>query len=84
MRTLKVQFIDLPKSETPIIAYCRKLLLAGECPQTRLEVYRGDRLDVIVKEIGLAAQLRVSEARFKLDNLWLAKFKAAKSFKQAA
>jgi hypothetical protein len=84
MRTLRFQLKDLPKSERPIIHFCRELLRQGECPQTRLEVYRDGSLDIIVKEIGLAAQLRVSDTRFKLDHRWIVKFKGDLAIKEAA
>lgn len=66
MKTIKVNFSELRKdTDTPILAYCRKLIADGVDPTTRLEVYRErDTWDIAVKNIGDGAQMDVSNAWF--------------------
>jgi hypothetical protein len=63
MKTIKVNFKDLSKhTNTPIFAYCRKLIKEGEDPNTRLEVYRNhEDWDVAVPSIGEGAKWTVKE-----------------------
>jgi hypothetical protein len=44
----------------PVLVLCRRLLAAGHDPATRLEVYRGATLALIVRSIGEAAQLEIN------------------------
>jgi len=48
------------KSDSPVLALCRKLVDAGYDATTPLEVYRGDTLALRVKSIGRGAELRVA------------------------
>jgi len=61
----KIDFKDFPPTHTPILNYCRKLIKEGNSPEDKLECYRGDRLDLIVHNIGIGSKLRVSDDRFK-------------------
>lgn len=62
-KVLKVQYEDLPKHKgNPGTAYCRELLKDGEKPNTRLECYRGERLDITFPHIGNAAKWYVYES----------------------
>lgn len=56
-----VYFVDLPKTKTPVLTYCRQLIKEGNNPNNQLHCYRGAQLDLIVKNIGLAAKLTVRE-----------------------
>src|SRR5262249_16820450 len=49
-------------NHTPVLSLCRRLLGAGHDPKTRLEVYRGTTLALIVRSIGEAAQLTIKTA----------------------
>lgn len=66
MKTIKVKFSDLRKdTDTPILAYCRKLIKDGVDPNTRLEVYRErDTWDVAVTNIGDGAKMDVVGVSF--------------------
>jgi len=48
------------KSDSPVLALCRKLIAAGHDPATPLEAYRGDALALRVKSIGQGANLQVN------------------------
>lgn len=48
------------KSESPVIALCRKLIDAGRDPATPLEAYRGNTLGLRLRSIGQAAAFRVN------------------------
>lgn len=69
MKTIKIQMTDVwprtdgkePKNNSPVLDYCRKLIKDGEDKKTRLEVYRGEVLCLIVKEIGKGAKLAILE-----------------------
>lgn len=62
MKTIEINFKELPKHKTPIFAYCRKLIAEGEDYNTRLEIYRrDDSFDVAVSKIGEGAKLSVKE-----------------------
>ena len=62
MTTLKVHRTNIQDGATPILTYCRALLRDGHDPATRLEVYREHaEPDFIVRNIGIAATLGVSE-----------------------
>lgn len=56
-KTIKVQMTDTYSMP----AHCRRLLKAGESPDTRLEAYRGEMLCLITNNIGKAAKLEVRE-----------------------
>ncbi len=56
-----VYFVDLPKTKTPVLTYCRQLIKEGYSPNNQLHCYRGAQLDLIVQNIGLAAKLTVRE-----------------------
>jgi hypothetical protein len=47
-------------SNTPVLSLCRRLLEAGHDPDTRLDVYRGATLALIVRSIGEAAHLEIN------------------------
>jgi hypothetical protein len=51
------------KSESPVLAVCRKLIDAGHDPATPLEAYRGETLALHIRSIGQAAALRVDTSR---------------------
>ena len=71
MKTVKINFKDLPKHKNPIFNYCRKLLKEGIAPDTKLEIYRENlEPDVIVPNIGKAAKWSVLED----PNLHFAKY----------
>jgi hypothetical protein len=53
------------RGDAPVLKLCRWLIEAGAHPDTPLEVYRGDTLALRVRSIGEAAQLRVTNDRFK-------------------
>lgn len=63
MKTIKIQMKELSKfTNTPIFAYCRKLIKDGEDFNTRLEVYRdNEEFAIAVPKIGVGAQLTVKE-----------------------
>lgn len=63
--TYKIDFTDLSNIHAPILNLCRKLIQNGCSPEDRLECYRGDRLDLIIHNIGKAAELTVEDTRFK-------------------
>jgi hypothetical protein len=46
--------------QSPVLALCRALVGAGHDPDRRLEIYRGDVLCLVVRSIGVAAQLEVN------------------------
>jgi hypothetical protein len=50
------------KSQSPVLALCRKLIDAGHDPATALEVYRGDTLALRVGSIGQAARLKIGSS----------------------
>ena len=50
------------KSDSPVLALCRKLVDAGRDPSAPLEAYRGDILALRVKSIGQGAHLKVDVA----------------------
>jgi Fe2+ transport system protein FeoA len=56
-----IELNKLPKTKTPVLTYCRKLIDKGFDPGTRLEVMRNGRVDIIALEIGKAAKLTVKE-----------------------
>ncbi len=56
-----VYFVDLPKTKTPVLSYCRQLIKEGNNPNNQLHGYRGAQLDLVVQNIGLAAKLTVRE-----------------------
>lgn len=61
-KTIKVNFKDLSKhTNTPVFAYCRKLIKEGVSPETELEVYRGEMLCLTIRGIGIGAGLTVKE-----------------------
>jgi hypothetical protein len=49
------------RARAPVLALCRKLVAAGHDPATRLEVYRGTCLALLVRSIGEGAGLMVAE-----------------------
>lgn len=60
MKTIKVQFEDLPRQSA--FSYCRKLLDQGESPDSRLEIYRnGPNWDFCISSIGEGAKWTVKE-----------------------
>jgi hypothetical protein len=61
----KIDFKDLPDTHTPILNLCRKLVKAGHPREDKLECYRGDRLDLIVHNIGIGSELYVAEDAFR-------------------
>lgn len=68
MKTIRIQFSELGDSYTPIIDYCRELIEKGIPVDTKLKIYReNDEPDVIVRNIGDAAKLKVSDCYFKVD-----------------
>lgn len=74
MQIAEIKFSELPQEvETPIIQYCRNLLEKKVAPDTILEIYREERKtpDVIVRGIGNAAKLRVTQCKFKVDTKYL-------------
>jgi len=48
------------KSDSPVLALCRKMVDVGHDPATPLEVYRGETLALQVKSIGLGARMQVN------------------------
>jgi hypothetical protein len=52
-------------ANAPVLAMCRRLLDAGHDPATRMEVYRGETLALIVRSIGEAAALELGDRGFK-------------------
>jgi len=74
------------KSESPVLALCRKLVDAGHDPATPLEAYRGDMLCLRVRSIGQAARMQVN-GNVRLVFAGAPKRRTAppvRSFKQAA
>jgi len=62
MTTIRINRRDIPNGVTPILSYCRALIAQGCDPASRLEVYREHtEPDIIVRNIGKAAGLGVSE-----------------------
>jgi hypothetical protein len=49
-------------ARAPVLALCRKLVAAGVPPDWALQVYRGDRLALLIRSIGDAAKLTVRES----------------------
>jgi hypothetical protein len=45
---------------SPVLALCRKLLDAGYDPATRMHVFRGDTLALIIRSIGEGARLEIN------------------------
>jgi hypothetical protein len=52
------------KVSSPAIALCRLLLDRGHAAETRLELYRGTMLALIIRSIGEAAELQVTNTGF--------------------
>jgi hypothetical protein len=48
------------EANAPVLELCRALLAAGHDPGSRLEVYRGNVLCVIVRSIGEGARLEIN------------------------
>lgn len=64
MKTIKIQFEDLPNTNatSPAFSYCRKLIKEGVDPDTRLEIYRGKPdWDYAIANIGQGAKLTIQE-----------------------
>jgi hypothetical protein len=53
------------QSSAAVLALCRALVTAGHDPTTRMEVYRGPMLALVVRSIGEAAALDVVDGRFQ-------------------
>jgi hypothetical protein len=49
------------RGRTPVLNLCRALVAAGADPAARLEVHRGTVLTIVVKTIGIGAQLTIKE-----------------------
>jgi hypothetical protein len=63
--TLAVELRDIDDgSDVPVINYCKRILKEGT-EETRLDVCRDGRVDIIVNDVEIASQLRVSDSRFK-------------------
>lgn len=62
MKTIKIKFKDLGKSES-VWNYSRKLIEEGEPEDSRLEIYRDydEEPDLIVKNIGVSARYYLYE-----------------------
>lgn len=52
------------RGAAPVLALCRKLVVAGHDPTTPLHAYRGDMLALRVRSIGEGAGLTVEDNRF--------------------
>lgn len=66
MPTIKITFKTLRVRNYSIIDYCRYLIEDNCDPNSRLEVYRDrDEPDVVVRNIGEAAQLAVENDKFR-------------------
>jgi hypothetical protein len=50
------------RGRAPVLALCRALIEAGHDPNQPLEAYRGDRLCLRLRSIGVAARLTVDES----------------------
>lgn len=61
---MKVDYKDLGSTQNPVSNYCRQLIEQGIDPKTSLEAYKNGKLNMVVKEIGLAAQVYAKEGRF--------------------
>lgn len=63
-QTVRIEFEDLPyrgQTRTPTLAHCRRMLREGYPEDTKLEVCRNGRVDLIVHNIGEAAKLTIKE-----------------------
>jgi hypothetical protein len=62
--TVYLEDIDKGLTNTPIFAYCRKLIKEGVDPNEELEVYRKGKLnwDIKINNIGKGAELTVDES----------------------
>jgi hypothetical protein len=69
------------KSDSPVLALCRKLVDAGHDPTTPLEAYRADMLCLRVKSIGQGAELQVN-GNTRLVFVGAAKRRIASSVRQ--
>ena len=49
------------KTSAPVLAMCRKLVVAGYDPATQLHAYRGDTLCLKVRSIGERAKFTVPD-----------------------
>jgi len=78
---MKVNFNKLSKyTQTPVFAYCRRLIKEGIDLNTKLEIYRNnEEPDIIVSNIGKAAKLTVKEE----PNLHFAKYTEKKIYNKA-
>lgn len=80
MKTIKIKAEQLTKSSPcPAFAYCRKLIKEGVDPDTRLEVYRGDKeeFDVAISNIGEGAKWTIREE----PNLHIEKYRGPPTLK---
>ena len=61
--TLAVELKDIDDgSEVPVINYCKQLFKEGI--RKKLHICRNGRVDIIVNDLEIASQLRVSDSRF--------------------
>jgi hypothetical protein len=62
--TLALELRDVDDgADTPVINYCKRLVEEGT-DETKLNVCRNGRVDIIVNDIKQASKLRVSDSRF--------------------
>lgn len=54
-------------NDSPVLNRCKELVKEGYDPNDTLIAYRNGEVSLTVTNIGLAAKLRVSDGRFKLD-----------------
>lgn len=69
MKTIKIQRSELSKfTNTPVFAYCRKLIQDGEDPSARLEVFGANipEYDICITNIGEGAKLSIKECPLHL------------------
>lgn len=65
--TIKIQMTDVwdspkePENNSPVLDYCRKLIKEEVDPNTRLEVYRGEMLALVINNIGEGAEWTIKE-----------------------
>ena len=78
---MKIDMKDIPETKRgdPILNYCRKLIKDGVDPQTKLEVYRGEQLDVTIRTVEAGSKLTVTEDTDGKPRF--AKYKAGESIK---